>query len=123
MSIGSVRIDRWLCAARLFKSRSLAQQACLGGLVKLNGLAVRPSHALKVGDEVSAEVPRGPVVWIVLGLADKRLGAPQARLLYEDRSPPPPPPEERLALRPRGAGRPTKTERRALERLRGYEYE
>jgi ribosome-associated heat shock protein Hsp15 len=103
----------------LYKSRSLAQQACLGGLVKLNGLAVRPSHALKLGDEISAEAPRGPVVWIVLVLAEKRLSPPEARLLYEDRSPPPPPREERIALRPRGAGRPTKTQRRALERLRG----
>ena len=58
MTLGSVRIDRWLCASRLYKSRSLAQQACLGGLVKLNGLAVRPSHALKLGDEVSAECVR-----------------------------------------------------------------
>jgi ribosome-associated heat shock protein Hsp15 len=123
MSVGSVRIDRWLCASRVFKSRSLAQQACLGGLVKVNGLAVRPSHAVKVRDEVSAEAPRGPVVLIVLALAEKRLSPPEARSLYEDRSPPPPPPEERVALRPRGSGRPTKTQRRALERLRAFEYD
>jgi ribosome-associated heat shock protein Hsp15 len=117
----SVRIDRWLCAARVFKTRSLAHQACVGGVVKLNGIAVRPSHPVRVGDEVSAEAPRGSVVLQVLGLAEKRLGAPEAQKLYEDHSPPPPPKEELVAPRLRGAGRPTKTERRALDRLRNYD--
>jgi ribosome-associated heat shock protein Hsp15 len=116
----SVRVDRWLCATRLYKTRSLCQQACTGGLVKVNGLSVRPSYALRVGDEVSAEAARGVVVWQVLGLADKRLSAVLARELYEDRSPPPPPREELVAPRGRGAGRPTKAERRALDRLREY---
>jgi ribosome-associated heat shock protein Hsp15 len=117
----SVRIDRWLCASRLYKTRSLAQQACDGGVVKLNGVAVRPSHPVHVGDEVTAEAPRDTVIWRVLALADKRLGAPGAQKLYEDHSPPPPPKEERFAPRERGAGRPTKTERRALDRLRNYD--
>lgn len=117
----SVRIDRWLCASRLFKSRSLAQQACVGGLVKLNGVAVRPSHPVRIGDEIRAEAPRGLVIWNVLGLVEKRLGAPEAQKLYEDHSPPPPPKEERVAPRARGTGRPTKTERRAIDRLRSFE--
>ena len=71
----SVRIDRWLCAARLYKTRSLSQQACTGGLVTLNGAAVRPSHLVRAGDEVRAEAPRGLVVWQVKSLADKRLSA------------------------------------------------
>lgn len=121
MSGVSVRVDRWLCATRLYKTRSQAQQACVGGLVKLNGVAVKPSHPLRVGDEVSAEAPRGTTVWRVLGLAEKRLGAPEAQQLYEDHSPPPPPKEERVAPRLRGAGRPTKTERRALDRLRDHD--
>jgi ribosome-associated heat shock protein Hsp15 len=121
MSGISVRIDRWLCASRLYKTRSQAQQACMGGLVKLNGVAVKPSHGVRVGDELSAESPRGPIVWQVLALAEKRLGAADAQKLYEDHSPPPPPKEERVALRPRGTGRPTKTERRALDRLRDYD--
>jgi ribosome-associated heat shock protein Hsp15 len=55
----------------------------------------------------------------VLRLAEKRLGAPEARTLYADHSPPPPPKEERVAVRERGAGRPTKADRRAMDRLRG----
>ena len=116
----SVRINRWLCATRLYKSRSLSQQACTGGLVKLNGLPVRPSSPVRPADEVRAEAPRGLVVWIVLGLAEKRLSASEAQKLYEDHSPPPPPREEEVAPRARGAGRPTKAERRALDRLREH---
>jgi|SRR5690606_26477503 len=116
----SVRIDRWLCATRLFKTRSLSQQACIGGLVKLNGNTVRPSHPVRAGDEVRAEAPRGLVIWQVKALADKRLSAPLAAALYEDHTPPPPPREEQVAARERGAGRPTKAERRALDRLRDF---
>lgn len=116
----SVRIDRWLCASRLYKTRSLSQQACTGGLVKLNGAPVRPSHPVRAGDEIRAEAPRGLVVWIVTGLAEKRLAAPEAQKLYEDHSPPPPPREEHVAPRERGAGRPTKAERRALDRFRQF---
>ena len=116
----SVRIDRWLCASRLYKTRSLSQQACSGGLVKLNGTPVRPSHPVRPGDEIRAEAPRGLVVWLVLTVAEKRLSAAEALKLYEDHSPPPPPREEAVAPRARGAGRPTKAERRALERLRQF---
>lgn len=116
----SVRIDRWLCATRLFKSRSLAQQACVGGLVKLNAEAVRPSRPVHVGDEVRAEAARGLVVWKVVGLAEKRLSAAEASKLYEDHSPPPPPRQAHVAPRERGTGRPTKADRRALDRLREF---
>jgi ribosome-associated heat shock protein Hsp15 len=69
---------------------------------------------------VHAFAPRGTVILIVKGLAEKRLSAPLAQLLYEDHSPPPPPKEERVAIRERGAGRPTKADRRATTRLRGH---
>ena len=59
------------------------------------------------------------MVFLVKGLAEKRLSAALAQLLYEDHSPPPPPKVERVAVRERGAGRPTKADRRALTRLRG----
>lgn len=114
----TTRIDRWLCAARIFKSRTQAHDACEGGLVRLNDVAVRSSHGVRVGDEVRAHAPRGLVILRVLKLADKRLGAAFARELYEDHSPPPPPKEERVAVRERGAGRPTKAERRAIDRFR-----
>jgi ribosome-associated heat shock protein Hsp15 len=114
-----IRIDRWLTAARIYKSRNLAQTACEAGHVRINDLHARPSHLVKIGDEVRALAPRGLVVLQVKGLADKRLSASLAQLLYEDHSPPPPPKEERVAVRERGAGRPTKADRRAIARLRG----
>ena len=113
------RIDRWLAAARVFKSRSLAQEACEAGHVRINDAHAKPSQLVKIGDEVRAFSPRGQLVLLVKGLADKRLSAPLAQLLYDDHSPPPPAKEERVAVRERGAGRPTKADRRALSRLRG----
>ena len=119
IAVSSVRIDQWLSATRLFKSRTLARDACVGGHVKLNGVSVKPSHPVAIGDEVRAAAPRGPVVVKVLGLSEKRLSPPLARSLYEDHSPPPPPRDEWAPRRDRGAGRPTKSDRRALARLRG----
>ncbi|HTQ07820.1 MAG TPA: RNA-binding S4 domain-containing protein [Polyangiaceae bacterium] len=119
MQVPSVRLDRWLSAARIFKSRTAAQEACAAGHVAVNGLTARSSHALVAGDEITARAPRGELVLQVLALADKRLSPPKARELYADHSPPPPPKEERVAPRERGSGRPTKAERRALDRLRG----
>jgi ribosome-associated heat shock protein Hsp15 len=121
LDMGATRVDRWLTAARLYKTRGDAQVACSGGLVHVNGQAVKPSHLVKCGDEVRAEAPRGPLVLIVRHIAEKRLSATLARELYEDRSPPPPPREERIGLpvRDRGTGRPTKADRRAMDRLKG----
>ncbi|MEZ4224409.1 MAG: RNA-binding S4 domain-containing protein [Polyangiaceae bacterium] len=119
MSEESVRIDKWLSAARIYKSRTHATDACVGGHVKINGSSVRASHGVRVGDRVEAVAPRGQVVLDVKKLWEKRLSPPLARELYEDFSPPPPPREERPVLRPRGTGRPTKAEARALRRLRG----
>jgi ribosome-associated heat shock protein Hsp15 len=119
VTVESTRIDKWLSAARIYKSRTLASAACAAGHVRINDAAVlRPSHVVRVGDEVRAQAPRGLVVLKVLGLAEKRLSPPAARMLYEDHSPPPPPPEERAPARPRGMGRPTKADRRAMDRFR-----
>jgi ribosome-associated heat shock protein Hsp15 len=115
----SVRIDRWLCAARVFKSRSLANTACGLGRVRLNDAVVKPHHAVRVGDQVEAETERGLRVLQVSGLAEKRLSAALARELYEDHSPPPPPKEERPPTFPRGMGRGSKRDRRELRRIRG----
>jgi ribosome-associated heat shock protein Hsp15 len=115
----SIRIDRWLCAARIYKSRSLATDACIGGHVQVNGAIVRASHMLRPGDRVVAHAPRGQCVLDVLALAEKRQSPAKARELYADHSPPPPPREERFAPRLRGSGRPTKADRRALGRLVG----
>jgi ribosome-associated heat shock protein Hsp15 len=117
--VDSVRVDRWLCAVRVFKSRTQAGEACGAGRVLVNGNAAKASHLLRVGDEVRAHPERGLVILEVRGLADKRLSPPAARELYLDRSPPPPPRAPRVAIRGRGAGRPTKRERRDTDRLRG----
>ncbi|HVU03590.1 MAG TPA: RNA-binding S4 domain-containing protein [Polyangiaceae bacterium] len=114
-----VRIDQWLTAARIFKSRTQARDACAAGHVRVNGAVVKPSADVRVGDEIRAHAPRGQVILNVLGLGEKRASPALARALYEDHSPPPPPKEERMPRRERGAGRPTKAERRALDRFRG----
>jgi ribosome-associated heat shock protein Hsp15 len=115
----SVRIDRWLCAARVFKSRSLANTACDLGRVRLNDAVVKPHHLVRVGDQVEAATESGLRVLEVSGLAEKRLPAALARGLYEDHSPPPPPREERPPSFARGMGRGSKRDRRDLRRIRG----
>lgn len=116
---GTVRVDRYLCAARIYKSRTGAQDACAASHVKVNGKNARSSHPVKVGDKIEARAPRGDVVLVVLALADKRQSPLAARELYEDHSPPPPPKEDRVGVRERGMGRPTKVDRRRMERFRG----
>jgi len=116
-----VRIDKWLCAARVFKSRTIATDACAAGHVRLNGDHCKAHAPLRVGDQVHANTEGGHRVLVVLGLAEKRLSAPLARLLYEDHSPPPPPGPRGgpIGRRDRGAGRPTKREGRLIRGLRG----
>ena len=116
--VATVRLDRWLWAARMYKTRSLAVRACQAGHVKVNEASARPARAVRVGDLVEALTPGGPKILAVLALADKRGPATVARTLYEDRTPPPPPEPEPVVVRDRGAGRPSKRERRQLDRLR-----
>lgn len=113
----TTRIDRWLCAARFFKSRSQAQQACDAGHIAVNGVTVRPSRTIQIGDKISARAPRGLVVALVLQIEEKRQGSVRARQLYEDQSPPSDEDQATPGKRRRGAGRPTKADRRAIARL------
>lgn len=116
----SVRIDRWLLAARAFKTRALAQEACAGGKVDVNGTRATPHKPVRAGDLVRIGTPRGPRVLHVLALAEKRLPAPDAALLFEDRSPPPEPRPDPGSLAPaRRTGRPSKRDRREIARFRG----
>jgi ribosome-associated heat shock protein Hsp15 len=120
--VDSLRIDKWLWAARVFKTRSLAAQACDGGKVDVNEQAVKPAKAVRAGDLIYVTLPQGRRrILKVVGLDERRGGAAHARLLYDDLTPPEPPRARWAALpvRPPGAGRPTKRERRALDRLRG----
>lgn len=118
---GSVRVDSWIWCVRLTKSRSLAATACRAGHVKVNGERVKPAQAVKVGDEVRLFHAGRERVVVVSRLLAKRVGAPVAAEAYVDNSPPPPPRQDALAMgvRDRGTGRPTKRDRRELERLHG----
>lgn len=115
------RLDRWLWAARAFKSRSLAAQACDGGKVSVNGTSAKPHKAVHERDLIEFPTPVGRRRWRVLALSVRRGPASTARELYADESPPPEvraAPPSFLPRRDAGAGRPTKRDRRRLDRLR-----
>ncbi|MGW3495014.1 RNA-binding S4 domain-containing protein [Streptomyces sp. NPDC001020] len=117
----SVRIDSWIWSVRLVKTRSAGATACRGGHVRLNGERVKPAHSVRVGDEVRLRHEGRERIVVVKRLIRKRVGAPVAVQCYIDNSPPPPP-REAIApagIRDRGTGRPTKRDRRDMERLRG----
>jgi ribosome-associated heat shock protein Hsp15 len=115
------RVDKWLWAARFFKTRTLAAAACQGGKVDINAQAAKPARAVRPGDLVRVTMEPGPRLVRVAALAERRGPAPAARALYEDLSPPVAPTARQLrsVYRAAGAGRPTKRERRAIDRLRG----
>ncbi len=107
---------------RLTKTRSDAAAACRGGHVRINGEAAKPSSPVRVGDHVEARVNQRERIVHVTRVITKRVGAPIAADCFDDHSPPLP---ERdtfrplFAVRDRGAGRPTKRDRRQTDRLRG----
>ena len=123
-----MRIDKWLWAARFFKTRSLAQQAVGSGRVKLNGERVKAAHAVKAGDSLLVRIDE--IEWdiAVRGLAERRGPAEQARKLYEESAAGRAERQRLSDLRRWGAepalrlkGRPTKRDRRLLETLAGRE--
>jgi ribosome-associated heat shock protein Hsp15 len=121
VSAESVRLDKWLWAARVYKTRSLAQTACDGGKVDVNGQAAKPARPVRLGDRIQVTLGEWRRELVVRALGERRGPATEARALYEDLSPPPPPRAQRLppaVLRYPGLGRPTKRERRMLDRLR-----
>ena len=116
----TTRVDRWLWSVRLFKTRTLAARACIAGHVRVNGLAVKPSRPLRPGDLVNAllgEITRTVKVRAVL---ERRVGAKAVAEYLEDLTPQSEyeKPREKIfaptGLRPKGAGRPTKRDRRVL---------
>ncbi len=116
-----VRIDVWLWAVRLLKTRSLATKSIRGGHVKVNGQVVKPATLVAPGDEVRLWANHRETIVEVVTTVPKRVGAAVAQKCYIDKSPPPPAKEilASLPVRERGSGRPTKKERRQLDRLRG----
>jgi ribosome-associated heat shock protein Hsp15 len=119
--VDKARVDRWLWAVRLVKTRSGAAQACRAGHVQVNGARAKPAAPVRVGDTVRLRVGDRERVVEVVRLLETRVGAELAATCLIDRSPPPPPrdPLARQGYRPAGAGRPTKRQRRDLDRARG----
>ncbi|MFD3377971.1 MULTISPECIES: RNA-binding S4 domain-containing protein [unclassified Streptomyces] len=117
----TVRVDSWIWSVRLVKTRSMGATACRGGHVRVNGERVKPAHTVRVGDEVRLRHDGRERVVVVKRVIRKRVGAAVAAECLVDNSPPPPPREAvaPAGVRDRGAGRPTKRDRRELERLRG----
>ena len=123
--MSGIRIDKWLWAARFFKTRSLATDAVSGGKIRLNGAPTKPAHDVKIGDKL--DVFNGETRWsvVIQALAEKRGSATEARLLYEETA-------ESVAAREAEQarrkfehepateihGRPTKRDRRQMDRLR-----
>ncbi len=118
----SVRVDAWVWAVRLAKTRSQATTACKAGHVRVNDATAKPAQAVNIGDVVRVRLHGFDRIYRVVGLATRRGSAAEAALLYDDLTPPAPPRVERPAtvIRDPGAGRPTKRDRRDIDRLRGF---
>ena len=121
----SVRVDKWLQVARVFKTRSQATRACTLGRVRINGARIKPHRLLKIDDRLEVEFGDWQRVLIVLELRDRPLPRKEAARVFEDLSGPRPRPDplERAlrgapVRREKGLGRPTKQERREIDRLR-----
>ncbi len=118
-----IRIDKWLWAVRMYKTRTLSSDACAAGKVKIDGESVKASYMLKVGQMVHLNKQGEKTTLKVLKLVEKRVGAPIAVTCYEDLTPP----EEKNKLhfpavfyevRDKGVGRPTKKDRRKIDEFK-----
>ena len=122
----SVRLDKWLQVARLFKTRSQAGRACRLGRVRVNGHGAKAHRPVALGDRIEVRLGDWTRIVEVKELRDRPLPKKEAKRLFEDHSPPRPEPDPLLGLlrrsrpveREGGAGRPSKRERRQLDRLR-----
>ncbi|KQP55391.1 RNA-binding S4 domain-containing protein [Agreia sp. Leaf283] len=118
----SIRVDSWIWAVRLVKTRSLATAACRAGHVRVNGEKVKAAQAVRIGDEVRVRTSDAERIVVVRRILAKRVSAVVAAESLTDNTPPPPAREDVpfVPIRDRGAGRPTKRERRDIEKLRGH---
>lgn len=112
------RIDRWLCAVRLVKTRPLASRLCEAGHVLVNGTSAKPSTKVRAGDRVEALIAERERIVEVTRPIESRVAAAVAATCYIDHSPPVVPAAEPGMTLVRGEGRPSKRLRRELERLR-----
>lgn len=114
-------MDKWLCSVRLYKTRSLAAEACVAGKVQINGQIAKPSRSVRAGDIVVAVTGEITRTVKVLELTEKRIGAKLVSRFLEDLTPPSEyskPKAEHFpafGVRPKGSGRPTKKDRRSLD--------
>lgn len=118
-----VRADKWLWAVRVYKTRSVAADACSAGKVKIDGESIKPAKELKVGDTLHITREQQRLVYKITKLIERRVGAPEAQACYEDQSPTEAnggilPTAFRFPTREAGAGRPTKKERRDMGKYR-----
>lgn len=121
IATGVARLDKWLWAARIFKTRSIAADACKNGRVTINGVTVKPSRPLKEGETVSVKKPPVTYSFKVIKTIEQRVGAKLLPEIYENVTDPKQ--YELLEMsrisgfvdRARGTGRPTKKDRRAME--------
>ncbi len=122
--MNKVRIDKWLWAVRIYKTRSVATTACNGGKVKIDGQTVKPSRVIQIGETISVRKRFISSTFVVLGLLEKRVSAKLAVEYVQDVTPQ----EEKMKVkvnaaipvhtREKGAGRPTKKDRRKLDKTR-----
>lgn len=123
-----IRIDKWLWAVRVFKTRSLAAAACKGGRVKIDGQNVKASREVKEGETISISLTSYTRTLKVKALLNNRVGAKLVDDYIEDLTPREEYDKEKLKrelnleYRQRGEGRPTKKERRVIERLKKYKF-
>jgi ribosome-associated heat shock protein Hsp15 len=121
-----IRIDKWLWCVRVFKSRSLAAEACGGGKVKIRGERVKPSWHIKIGEVITVQQRYVKRTYRILALLDKRVSAVKVKDFAEDITPP----EELEKLKTerfvsyqskfKGIGRPTKKDRRLIDKIREH---
>ncbi|WP_375384595.1 RNA-binding S4 domain-containing protein [uncultured Microbacterium sp.] len=121
MTAGSARVDAWLWAVRIYKTRSAATAACRAGHVRVNGERAKAAQPVKIGDELRVRIAGFDRMLVVRAPISKRVGAPVVATAMDDQTPPPPSKESMpfVPVRDRGAGRPTKRERRDIDKLRG----
>jgi ribosome-associated heat shock protein Hsp15 len=118
--IDSTRLDLWLWAVRLTPTRSAATELCRAGRVTVNGAPAKAAASVKVGDRIEARIAQRQRVVEVVTVIAKRVGAPVAVECFVDHSPPVVRDDDAPVFRrERGAGRPTKRDRRQIDRLRG----
>ena len=125
--MNEVRVDKWMWATRIFKTRTIATEACKKNRIAVGGITVRPSRMIKIGDMIAVRKPPVTYSFRVLDVTEKRIGAKFVPQYYENITPP----EEYELLelnkisgfvdRAKGMGRPTKRERRELDDFSGME--